>query len=98
VSMPVAHAHIEAHTAPRPFGEEAPCDPGDWMEIAKELASAANPAGTAAWVIANLPLADLGEVRDILGFDYPEVGVVIGPHAGDAYLACTAELERRARR
>jgi len=86
--------------------EDQPCVPGDVpdlaklrlliaMEVAKELASADEMEGPVAGVIAKLTDDDLGEVRDILGSDFSQFGIIIGPYAKNAYLACTAELVRR---
>jgi len=62
-----------------------------------ELQAARWLANLPDWVIphavARLTVHDAGEIRDILGFHYPEIGIDFGPNAGPAYDACTTRLD-----
>ena len=40
-----------------------------------------------------MPARDLGEIRDILGYHFPELGSDLGPNAELAYEACTRRLD-----
>jgi hypothetical protein len=51
------------------------------------------PAEEIPAAVAALPAPDVGEIRDVLGFQSPGPGIDFGPHTGIAYEACTRRLD-----
>lgn len=61
-----------------------------WRSEAQRLAQL--PADQIPQAVAALAETDVGEIRDILGFNYPEYGIDFGPNAGAAYQSCTDRM------
>ena len=63
----------------------------EWQQAARRLARL--PADEIPAAVAALPARDLGEIRDILGYHFPELGSDLGPNAEIAYEACTRRMD-----
>ena len=74
--------------APRPRFDREAASPD--MRTAWDLGHL--PADQIPAAVARLAIGDVGEIRDILGFQSPGLGIDFGPHAGLAYQACTRRL------
>ncbi|MGH3283494.1 MAG: hypothetical protein ACRDPD_02215, partial [Streptosporangiaceae bacterium] len=99
-----AEADHPASPAPGEAGQPAPGPDGApdghaglpdeetrWQQEARRLAHL--PAQDIPAAVAALPAADLREIRDILGYHFPELGSDLGPNAGIAHEACTLRLD-----